>query len=135
MSILFSEFIINNLVLKNRFIMSAAADNLENDKVARIERFSELAKGQVGLIISGGTRFNKIEALADVINAVHNNGGKFAVQFVAESGPGSYLGLPSVRENAIAVSVLPKEHYYFKSVVPFLSMRNIMKLRMQSLRK
>ncbi len=43
MSILFQEFMINNMTLKNRCIMSAAADNLGNDHQARINRFAELA--------------------------------------------------------------------------------------------
>lgn len=118
---LFKEFTINNLVLKNRFVMAAAADNLEDNHQAQINRFSALAKGQIGLIITGGTRFNEITAWADVIQAVHKNGGKIAIQFVAEGGPGTY-GEPSDRDqDKIAISVLSEDHIYFKSLSPFIS--------------
>lgn len=121
MSKLFQEFNIKNLTLKNRFIMSAAADNLENNSEAQVKRFSELAKGQVGLIISGGTRLSKIEKWKEVIKAVHENGGKFAIQIVVESGPGIYRGFENSNIDDIAVSILPENHIYFKSLAPFVN--------------
>lgn len=118
---LFEEFKINTLTLKNRFVMSAAADNLGNDHQAQLNRFSELAKGNIGLIISGGTRINKIEVLADIVEVVHKNGGKFAVQIVAEGGPGVFQGWSSESKDSIAVSVLAEDHIYFKSLAPYIS--------------
>ncbi|MCK4870870.1 MAG: hypothetical protein KAS93_07160 [Gammaproteobacteria bacterium] len=57
----------------------------------------------------------------DVIKAVHENGGKIAIQFVAESGPGIFQGISSGNEDAIAVSVLSEDHIYFKSLELFVS--------------
>jgi 2,4-dienoyl-CoA reductase-like NADH-dependent reductase (Old Yellow Enzyme family) len=121
MSQLFREFTINNLTIKNRFIMSAAADNLDNNIQAKINRFTNLAQGQIGLIISGGTRIDKIEALSDIVSAVHENGGKFAVQFVAESGPGFFGKTQDHSKDSIAVSELSENHIYFKSLAPYIS--------------
>ncbi|MBN2689021.1 MAG: NADH:flavin oxidoreductase [Gammaproteobacteria bacterium] len=118
---LFEKFTINRLTLKNRFIMSAAADNLNNSHDAQLKRFAELAKGQIGLIISGGTRTNKIAIWEDVINVVHENGGKFAVQITAESGPGIFMGNTTGNEDVVAVSELPEDHLYFKSLAPFVT--------------
>jgi len=120
MSKLFKEFKINNLTLKNRFIMSAAADNLDNDHSAQINRFLKLSKGQIGLIISGGVRLNKIENWTDIIDIVHKNHGKFAIQFVAGHGPGIISKSKDINEDKIAISVLPEDHIYFKSLAPFI---------------
>ncbi|MFA6409168.1 MAG: NADH:flavin oxidoreductase [Gammaproteobacteria bacterium] len=117
---LFKEITINKLVLKNRFVLSAAADNLENDQQARIKRFTELAQGQIGLIISGGTRINQIAKWAEIIPTVHENGGKFAIQFIAEPGPGFYPNLSAENEDRLAVSELSKDHIYFKALAPFV---------------
>ena len=115
---LFVSFKIKNLELKNRFVMSAAADNLDNNPEAQKKRFAELAEGEVGLIISGGTRPNKIEQLDKIAEVVHNKGGKFAIQIVITSGPGvSPWSDPNKDE--IAVSVLDKNNVFFNSLVKY----------------
>lgn len=118
---LFSVFKINSLTLKNRSVMSAAADNLNNNPEARLKRFATLAQGQIGLIISGGTRPHVIEKWRDVIDVVHKNGGKFAIQLVVESGPGVFMGQAQDDKNSIAVSVLSEDSIYFKALTPFVS--------------
>ena len=60
MTKLFKKITINKMEIKNRFVMSAAADNLDAKSDARIKRFTKLAEGGVGLIISGGLRNDEI---------------------------------------------------------------------------
>lgn len=45
--LLFRPFKLKNMELRNRFVMSAAADNPESQTEARIARFSELAKRKI----------------------------------------------------------------------------------------
>jgi len=56
-SVLFETAKIKNIELRNRFVMSAAADHLSTEKGhvtnLQIARFNQLAEGGVGLIISG----------------------------------------------------------------------------------
>jgi 2,4-dienoyl-CoA reductase-like NADH-dependent reductase (Old Yellow Enzyme family) len=106
MSKLFSSSNIKNLKLKNKFVMAAANDNC--DVKTRIDRFSKLAKGDVGLIISGGQSQDEILEWKDVVTAVHDNGGKIALQLVSNIG-----GRFSVDDDAIAVSKLDENHVFF----------------------
>lgn len=121
MTKLFEPININNLTLKNRFVLSAAHDNLDNNISTRIKRFSKIAAGQIGLIISGGTRPNRIPEWSDIISKVQKYGAKFAIQIVVESGPGIYSGNATpTNEDKIGVSELPLDHVYFKSMEPFV---------------
>jgi 2,4-dienoyl-CoA reductase-like NADH-dependent reductase (Old Yellow Enzyme family) len=56
-SVLFETAKIKNIELRNRFVMSAAADHLSTEEGhvtnLQIARFNQLAEGGVGLIISG----------------------------------------------------------------------------------
>jgi 2,4-dienoyl-CoA reductase-like NADH-dependent reductase (Old Yellow Enzyme family) len=118
MSILFEPIKIKNLILPNRFIMSAAADNLDNDRDAQLQRFRKLAEGNIGLIICGGTRPNAVEKWQPVIDAVHKKGGKFAVQLVSIPGPGvSPWSDPNA--DTIAVSVLDKDSVFFNNLIKY----------------
>lgn len=120
MSKLFEPISFNKLTIKNCFVLSAADDNLTDNIPMRIKRFSALAEGQIGLIISGGTRPNRVETWSEIIAAVHKKEGKIAIQLVVESGPGSYMGYAKDDEDKIAASVLPEDHIYFKSMDPFV---------------
>ncbi|MBW2516746.1 MAG: NADH:flavin oxidoreductase, partial [Deltaproteobacteria bacterium] len=59
MAILFEQTCINNLALPNRFMRSATWEGLADETgactPALIERMIELARGRVGLIITGHT--------------------------------------------------------------------------------
>lgn len=104
--------------IKNRFVMSAAADNLENDQEKQINRFASLASGGIGLIISGGMRVHNIDSWDKIVETTHNNDGKVAIQLVTERGPG--VGPWSKpREDAIAVSALSDENPFFNFLTQY----------------
>lgn len=99
MSKLFEPFEINKLKIENRFIRSATMDNLGKDKMvtqAQLDFYSELARGEVGLIISRGL-FPSLDgwaapgqlgiydddmmpSLGKLVKCVHKNGGEIAAQ-------------------------------------------------------
>jgi len=85
-NILFQPIKINNLELKNRFVMPAAADNLQNNPEMRIKRFAMLAEGGIGLIISGGTAFDEVGVWQNIVDVVHRNNAKIAIQLVGKEG-------------------------------------------------
>ncbi len=114
----FTSFTINNLNLKNRFVMAAAADHLDNDIETRKARFARLATGNIGLIISGAMRLHNIDSWKEVIAAVHQHNGKIALQLVTESGPGVSPWSDDDRD-AIAVSVLAEDNAYFNPIVQY----------------
>jgi len=109
---LFDSIKVGNLSLRNKFVLSAAADNLDNDLIAKTARFKELANGGVGLIISGGITEDKLLGWDAIINTVHQNGGKLAVQLVTHAG----LGFSS-EGDSVAVSVLLKDSPFFSSLL------------------
>jgi 2,4-dienoyl-CoA reductase-like NADH-dependent reductase (Old Yellow Enzyme family) len=108
MSYLFNEIRINGLVLKNRFIMSAAIGLRE------AETFAALAKENVGLIISGGLETNEIAGFEKIIRTVHDNHGKIALQLVTSIG-----GRFGFDADPIAVSVLQKDNPFFNPLVSY----------------
>ncbi len=130
-SILFEPVTIGSLPLKNRFVMSAAADNLSGEEGevtdAQIARYTELAAGGVGLIISGGITVHLTgmshpgsPTLADdgavpgwknLTAAVHERGGKAAAQLV-HSGVWTSRYQNTLGRKGIAPSILPADCYY-----------------------
>ena len=110
MSNLFNEVRINKLVLKNRFIMSAAIGLRE------AEMFATLAKENVGLIISGGLETNEIANFEKIVRAVHANHGKIALQLVTSIG-----GRFGFDADPIAISVLHKDNPFFNPLVSYCS--------------
>lgn len=100
MGILFTPFTIRGLTIKNRFVRSATYDGgAEHGGFVsewQIDLYTALARGQVGLIVSGvfnvdsagkaSPRHNSIhrdryiEGLSRLTNAVHEHGSKLAVQ-------------------------------------------------------
>ncbi|MFX1293332.1 MAG: NADH:flavin oxidoreductase [Promethearchaeota archaeon] len=102
MSILFQSKKIGNLKIKNRFIRSSVVESmsLENGEVSDdlIKLYTNLAKGEIGLILTGNSyihplgRANKyqtgiysddmIPGLKKVVDAVHQEDGKIALQLV-----------------------------------------------------
>ncbi len=101
MSKLFEPFKINRLEIKNRFVRSATVDNLGKDKIvseAQIAFYREMARGEVGLIISSGLfpsldgwtapgqlgihHDDMIPSLKKLAEVVHKNGGKVAAQLM-----------------------------------------------------
>jgi 2,4-dienoyl-CoA reductase-like NADH-dependent reductase (Old Yellow Enzyme family) len=115
MSKLFESLKINKMELKNRFLMSAAHDNLVDNEKARIKRYEKLAVGNIGLIISGGTRPHKIKSWDSVVRSVKQKGGKMAIQLVMTSGPVVDTFVPDPNSDRIAVSQLDVDHAYFKA--------------------
>lgn len=101
MTKLFEPFKINGLSIKNRFVRSATVDNLGEDlKVSQkqLDFYRELARGEIGLIISSGLfpsldgwaapgqlgihDDSMIPELAKLVDVVHRNGGKIAAQLM-----------------------------------------------------
>jgi 2,4-dienoyl-CoA reductase-like NADH-dependent reductase (Old Yellow Enzyme family) len=100
MSILFEPLQVGNLELKNRFVRSAACESSATERGEAtddlVERYGRLARGEVGLIITGhmyvhplGQCFKYqtgiysdalIPGLKQVTDAVHKEGGKVAFQ-------------------------------------------------------
>jgi 2,4-dienoyl-CoA reductase-like NADH-dependent reductase (Old Yellow Enzyme family) len=119
MNTLFESSSINTMSLANRFIRSATWEGLadENGKCSSrlIELMSNLARGGVGLIITGHTyvhqngrhspwqlcidRDELIPSLKNMTRAVHEQGGKIAVQL---GYGGAYLSKSRVRSMSIA---------------------------------
>jgi 2,4-dienoyl-CoA reductase-like NADH-dependent reductase (Old Yellow Enzyme family) len=98
---LFDPFKINKLQIKNRFVRSATVDNLGRDQKVtqnQLDFYQELARGQVGLIISSGLfpaldgwsapgqlgihDDSMIPSLKKLVDIVHQNGGKIAAQLM-----------------------------------------------------
>jgi 2,4-dienoyl-CoA reductase-like NADH-dependent reductase (Old Yellow Enzyme family) len=101
MTKLFEPFDINGLRIKNRFVRSATVDNLgENLRVSQrqLDFYQELARGEIGLIISSGLfpcldgwaapgqlgihDDSTISELSKLVDIVHRNGGKIAAQLM-----------------------------------------------------
>lgn len=123
-NILFQTVKLNNLALKNRFVMSAAADNLEKDIKARLKRFAALASGGVGLIITGGMRIHQVDGWKEIVNVVHQCGAKIVIQLVSEPGPGRSPWSHSDQES-LAVSVLSNDNPFFNKVIQYGKHREI----------
>jgi 2,4-dienoyl-CoA reductase-like NADH-dependent reductase (Old Yellow Enzyme family) len=99
---LYDSLIINKMELKNRFVRSATLDTLGDNGMVTdsvIKLYCELAKGQVGLIITGGLfpseegRLHSggqigvhtdkmIPGLKKLVRIVHENGGRIGAQLV-----------------------------------------------------
>jgi 2,4-dienoyl-CoA reductase-like NADH-dependent reductase (Old Yellow Enzyme family) len=119
MTTLFESSSINTMSLANRFIRSATWEGMADDdgkcSSRLIELMSKLAKGGVGLIITGHTyvhqngrhspwqlgidRDELIPGLKRMTRAVHEQGGKIAVQL---GYGGAYLSKSRLRSMSIA---------------------------------
>lgn len=101
MTKLFEPLKINGMQIKNRFVRSATMDHFAQDGMVsekEISLYGELAKGEVGLIISHGLcpssdgwvstgqlcidREETIPSLAKLTKAVHDHDGKIAAQIM-----------------------------------------------------
>jgi 2,4-dienoyl-CoA reductase-like NADH-dependent reductase (Old Yellow Enzyme family) len=128
---LFQPIKLKNIVLKNRFIMSATNDNLaeKNGYISQqqIDRMIALAQGEVALITLGSVSVDAtgrthpdllslhddhaLPGLEKLVNAVHQHGGKIAVQL-------THLGVwaaglqNSLGKKALAPSLLLENNYY-----------------------
>jgi len=111
MSILFTPFVLKNTELKNRFVSSACEDNLATEDGlvtdAIIRKNQRLAKGEVGLIISGHLSVHRwgrtrkhqlgiysdhmIPGLRRVVESVHGESAKIIFQL-------GHAGLSTTRE-------------------------------------
>lgn len=110
MATLFESTVINGMTLQNRFIRSATFEGMANPDGSASRRLvelnTELAKGEVGLIISGyaypstegksrpmqsGVHTDDmIPGLKQITDAVHQTGGKIAMQ-IGHSGCNSFV--------------------------------------------
>ncbi|MBN1907348.1 MAG: NADH:flavin oxidoreductase [Deltaproteobacteria bacterium] len=101
MSKIFKPLQINRLSIKNRFVRSATVDNLGENQVvtdAQLNFYRELARGEVGLIISSGLfpsldgwaapgqlgihTDEMIPSLKKITDTVHANDGKIVAQLM-----------------------------------------------------
>lgn len=131
MSILFKSGQIKKMQLRNRFIRSATYDGYA-DRTGRVSEqqikiYSELAKGGVGLIITGityvhnsGQRFefqnsivtdDCIPELKRLTTCVHDRGGKIAVQLFHAGREGATYFKPK-SEFALAPSFINEDPYF-----------------------
>ena len=102
---LFDPLTINKMEIKNRFVRSATVENLGDRGMvtdALLDLYRELAKGEVGLAITGGLYPKKagqilpgqlaadtdeaIPGLVRLVKVVHENGGKIAAQILHAGG-------------------------------------------------
>ncbi len=98
---LFETLTINRMELSNRFVRSATVDNLGNQGMvsdSQISLYRELARGEIGLIVTGGLYPRKdgqgptgqlaadtdevIPSLSQIVKVVHENGGTIAAQLM-----------------------------------------------------
>jgi 2,4-dienoyl-CoA reductase-like NADH-dependent reductase (Old Yellow Enzyme family) len=98
---LFDTININKMELRNRFIRSATTDGLANQGMVsdvELSLYRELAKGEIGLIVSHGLSPTKegqispgqlsvhtdeaIPSLSKLVSVVHENSGKIAAQIM-----------------------------------------------------
>lgn len=93
--------------------MSAAVDGLANNPDARIERYARLAAGGTGLIVSGRV-LDKNESFEKVVAAVHQHGGKIALQILSHMGLGFDPNIDSP-----AASLVSKDSAFFSPFFPY----------------
>jgi 2,4-dienoyl-CoA reductase-like NADH-dependent reductase (Old Yellow Enzyme family) len=98
---LFDSMVINHMPVKNRFIRSATMDNMGSGgevTEAQLNLYRDLARGEIGLIISSGIFPSPegqagpgqlgahcdamIPSLRKITSVVHENGGKIAAQIL-----------------------------------------------------
>lgn len=98
---LFDPLTINKLTIKNRFVRSATVDTFGDNGIVTnlvLEMYRELARGEIGLIVTGGLFPKKdgqivpgqlgahtdevIPGLKKLVKTVHKNGGKVAAQLL-----------------------------------------------------
>lgn len=123
MSVLFETTSINGMTLANRFVRSATWEGLAGDDGSvtprLVEAMAELARGRVGLIISGHAYVTRegqaglkqlgayddalTEGLAAMARAVHAEGGRIALQLAHAGNQANTTlsGLPAVGPVAI----------------------------------
>jgi len=129
MSVLFNPKTIRNSEIKNRFVHSATYECMADDEGAvtdkLINRYSRLAKGGIGLIIPGycfvmsngqAMRFQSgihndkmVDGLKSLVNAVHNEGSKIALQ-LAHSG--RQTSKETIGQTQLAPSKGPMDNIY-----------------------
>lgn len=107
MTKLFEKFLLKNIVLRNRSVLSAAYG-------PDLEKLALLAAKEVGLIISGGTSQKEINSFEEAIKAIHKNQGKISLQIVTD-----LAGFFGQDKDIIAVSALAEDHPFFNTVVKY----------------
>ncbi|MCP4603522.1 MAG: NADH:flavin oxidoreductase [Proteobacteria bacterium] len=129
MSVLFTDMKIGSMQLKNRFVHSATYECMasSNGEVTEklIKRYTQIAKGGVGLIIPGylfvmpsGRSMEKqtgahsdgmIEGLKQLVDAIHANGSKVAFQLVHS---GRQTSKEMIGQTPIAPSKGPRDKVF-----------------------
>ena len=130
MSILFKPIQVGNIELKNRFVHSATCESLATERGAAtdglVNRYRKLAKGEVGLIITGYAYVHPqgrcyrhqtgiysdelIPGLKRVTDAVHEEGGKVAFQL---AHGGIYARKDLIGQTPMGPSNRPRNPAYF----------------------
>ncbi len=131
MSVLFEPMKIKNMELQNRFVRSATIDGsagrASRVSESQIRIYNDLARGGVGLIITGATfvhhtgqRFRSQNSIADddcipglkrLTASAHRHGAKIAVQLFHAGREGAVYQ-KSKNRLAIAPSVIDNDPYY-----------------------
>lgn len=131
MSILFEPYKIGSMALRNRFVRSATGDGCAdvNGHVSetQIRNFAELAKGGVGLILTGTTYVHPhgqisatqssiatddcIPGLKRLTSTVHEKGAKIAVQLV-HAGREAAKYLTPRGQTAVAPSFIENDSHF-----------------------
>jgi len=139
---LFETTNINGMIIKNRFVRSATWEGMAKDDGTCTKRLidlmSQLAKGGVGLIITGHAYIWKtgkagpwqlgiyedrlVPGLCEMTEAVHNNDGKIVLQ-LAHAGMYANTGIPG--DTALAPSAISG---YRKSPVQEMTIQDIERL-------
>jgi 2,4-dienoyl-CoA reductase-like NADH-dependent reductase (Old Yellow Enzyme family) len=138
MSILFGPLVIKGMELKNRFVRSATYDGYADQRgqvtVDQIQFFEDLARGGVGLIVTGISHVHNsgqtspiqnsvatdhcIPGLRKLASAVHDQGAKIAIQLFHAGREGSSF-LKTRNLEAIGPSVVQDDPHCNK---PYRSM-------------
>lgn len=139
---LFETTNINGMIIKNRFVRSATWEGMARDDGTctgkLIDLMSQLAKGGIGLIITGHAYIRKtgkaglwqlgiyedqlVPGLREMTDAVHNNNGKIVLQ-LAHAGMYANTGIPG--DTALAPSAISG---YRKSPVQEMTFQDIEEL-------
>jgi 2,4-dienoyl-CoA reductase-like NADH-dependent reductase (Old Yellow Enzyme family) len=134
MTTLFEPVKLKNIVVRNRFVMSATGNHTADEQGhitdAQIETLTKIAEGGVGLIITGATYthlsgkpFPSMNSISDdhcipaykkLTSAVHERGAKIVIQLF-HPGKGSAKNLNSIDQEALAPSFIPNDPYFESS--------------------
>jgi 2,4-dienoyl-CoA reductase-like NADH-dependent reductase (Old Yellow Enzyme family) len=134
MTALFEPVKLKDIVVRNKFVMSAAGNHTADEHGhitdGQIKTFAKIAEGGVGLIMTGATYthpsgkpFPSMNSISDddcipsykkLTSAIHERGAKIVIQLL-HPGKGSAKYLNSIGQEALAPSFIPNDPYFESS--------------------